>query len=159
MRILGLLLLWLPFGAGETSPKAPAPAGDLGRLQGAWTTKTGPHGRIQVSLEINGSKAQLRIVGDDGQSIEAKGELRLNDQAMPRTMDWIKFQSQDYQEIPELLGIYELSSGRFKLCTGGFYNDRPRDFKAGDGVLADVFVFERVPADVAGADKDTKSKR
>jgi hypothetical protein len=57
------------------------------------------------------------------------------------------------------LAIYELSAGRFKVCTGGFYSDRPSQFKPGDGVLADVFVFERAPADVAGADKDTKPKR
>jgi uncharacterized protein (TIGR03067 family) len=159
MRILGFLLLWLPFMAEEASPPAKAPAGDLGRLQGTWTTKTGPERDIRVSLEIEGHSARVKIEGADGLAIQARGELRIDDQAMPHTIDWVNFQCQDYQEIPDLLAIYELSGGRFKLCTSGFHNDRPSEFKAGDGVLADVYLFERAPADVAGADKDSKAKR
>jgi hypothetical protein len=28
-------------------------------------------------------------VGDDGQAIQASGELRVDDHAVPRTMDWV----------------------------------------------------------------------
>jgi uncharacterized protein (TIGR03067 family) len=159
MKTLGFSLVGLLLVAGAAGPSEKAPAGDLGRLQGTWTTKTGPERDIKVSLEITGHSARVKIEGSDGLSVQARGDLRIDDQSEPHTMDWVNFESQDHQEIPDLLAIYELSGGKFKLCTGGFHNDRPSEFKSGDGVLADVFVFERIAPDVAGADKDSKTKR
>ena len=54
-----------------------------------------------------------------------------------------------------LLGIYTLEGNRFTVCNGGLNRSRPTEFKPGDGILAEVVVFEREPSSVA----DGKSKR
>jgi hypothetical protein len=49
----------------------------------------------------------------------------------------------DDQEFPEILAIYELSGDELRICNGGPNNDRPTEFKAGDGCLADCLTFKK----------------
>jgi uncharacterized protein (TIGR03067 family) len=133
------------------------PEGDLGRLQGAWTAKAGPDKDVIVSLQIEGRTVRVTIEGADGTEYRARGELRLDDQAVPHALDWVKLESGEQQTIPDLLCIYELTGGQFKVCTGGFYSARPKKFEPGSGVLSDVYVFER--ATTATADAGSSAKR
>jgi uncharacterized protein (TIGR03067 family) len=125
--------------AADTKPKT----GDLAKLQGEWTTLAGPAKNIPVAIAIRGNTVIVRVAITRKRSIEAKGELLLNDSASPKTLDWVKFTGLDDQEFPEILAIYELSGDELKICNGGPNNDRPTEFKPGDGCLADVLTFKR----------------
>jgi uncharacterized protein (TIGR03067 family) len=121
-----------------------APSGDLAKLQGRWTTMAGPHRDIAVRLEVDGCQATVRITTPQGLKIAVRGEIKVDESAVPRALDWVKFSGLDDQELPEIQAIYELKGDRFKVCNGGPNNERPKEFKAGDGVLADLLTFQRV---------------
>ena len=76
-------------------------------------------------------------------TIQAKGEISLHEADRPRGLDWVKFTALDGQDMPEVLAIYELDGDTLRVCNGGPNNDRPKEFKPGDGALADVVVFRR----------------
>ena len=61
-----------------------APAGDLDRLQGTWTTQAGPQKDIPVVLEIDGRCAHVNIQTPQGLKIQVQGELRLDEAAQDR---------------------------------------------------------------------------
>jgi uncharacterized protein (TIGR03067 family) len=142
---------------------APAPAadniprGDLARLQGRWTTRAGPKQEILVGLEIEGHQVKVNITLPRGMKLLVHGELRIDDRVTPRALDWTKFTGLDSQELPEIRAIYELEGDTFKVCNGGPDNERPTQFKAGDGILAECLTFTRAKAqpqaseDVVGA--------
>ncbi len=117
--------------------------GDLARIQGAWTAKAGPKRDFQVSLEIDGHAARFKIVTPKGIVIRAKGEVKIDETASPHALDWVGFRGVNAQELPDVLAIYELKGDTFRVCNGGPDNDRPTEFKPGDGLLAEVVTFER----------------
>lgn len=123
-----------------------APSGDMAKLQGRWTTLAGPNKDIPVAIEIRGKSVTVRVKVTRKRSIQAKGELVVNDKATPKTLDWVKFTGLDDQEFPEILAIYELKDDQLRICNGGPNNDRPTEFKAGDGCLAEVMTFKREKA-------------
>ena len=69
--------------------------------------------------------------------------MKLDETTSPRRLDWIKFTGADQQEFPPVLGIYTVEGDRFTVCNGGLNGSRPSEFKPGDGILAEVVVFER----------------
>jgi uncharacterized protein (TIGR03067 family) len=131
----------------------PAGKNDLALLQGRWTARAGARREVKVSLDIKGRKATATIKTPHGAKLLLTGEVKLDETTSPRRLDWINFTGADQQEFPPLLGIYSLKGDRFTVCNGGLKGARPREFKPGDGILAEVVVFEREPA-VA----DAKSK-
>jgi uncharacterized protein (TIGR03067 family) len=131
----------LPLASAADRRKAPA--GDLGRLQGRWCAKAGPRRDIDVTLEVDGRQVRIGITTADGLSFQVSGELRVDERATPRALDWIHFRDSDSQELPDVLAIYEFAGERLRVCNGGPNNARPSEFKAGDGVLADLLTFER----------------
>jgi uncharacterized protein (TIGR03067 family) len=118
---------------------------DLGRLQGHWTARAGPRREILVTLHVHGHHVDAAFTTPRGLKIKVRGEVKLDDSTAPRRIDWIKFTSADQQEFPPIAGIYKLDQNRFTVCTGGLNGPRPSEFKAGDGVLTEVVVFERDP--------------
>ncbi len=108
---------------------------------------------MKVVLEIKGPKATATIKTPHGVRLLLMGEVKLDATTSPRRVDWIKFTGADQQDFPPLLGIYTFDGDRFTVCNGGLNGSRPSEFKPGDGVLAEVVVFERERA-VA----DAKSK-
>lgn len=130
------LLAAAPEGVKET-------ATDLARLQGCWTAKTGPKRNFQVTLEIEGNAARVKIITPQGVTLRARGEVRIDESTSPHALDWVHFQGVNEQELPDILAIYELTGDTFRVCNGGPDNDRPKEFKAGDGLLADVVTFQR----------------
>jgi uncharacterized protein (TIGR03067 family) len=119
------------------------PSGDLAKLQGRWTTRAGPGRDIPVVLEIDGRRALVKIAMPNGPEYRARGELRINENAAPRTLDWVHFSGQDGQELPDIPAIYELNGHTFTVCNGGPNNQRPTEFKPGKGALADLLTFTR----------------
>ena len=128
-----------------------APAGDLDRLQGTWTTQAGPQKDIPVVLEIDGCCAHVNIQTPQGLKIQVQGESRLDEAAHPKSIDWIKFAASDGQEFPEVQAIYEIDGETLKLRTGGLADGRPTEFTPGEGVLSDVLIFQHQKVKTASA--------
>lgn len=112
-----------------------APKGDLGKFQGKWKTMVGPEKNFAVSIVIQGNSVTVSGTIPNGEEFEVKGELKLNETAKPfKTVDWIKFAGPDGNDAPENKGIYEfVDADTIKLCNGGPGNDRPAEFKDGEG--------------------------
>ena len=140
---------WIIARAG--GPEAIAANSDLGRLQGRWAARAGARKEIQVVLTIKGRNVDVSITTAQGIRLKAQGEVKLDETRSPRQVDWIKFSTADDQEFPEMAGIYKLDGDQFTVCNGGMHGSRPKEFKPGDGVLAEVVVFQR--EQVAAADK------
>jgi uncharacterized protein (TIGR03067 family) len=121
----------------------PIESSDTAKLQGRWETRAGARKKIVVMLEIKGRAVDATITTPLGHKVRATGELRLDESASPKTLDWISLKTADGSEVPDLQAIYRLDGDRFTLRSGGFNDPRPTDFEPGDGVWADVFIFER----------------
>lgn len=135
--VSGLILAVLSFGA------APESTNDLSKLQGRWETKVGLRKATLVSLEIKGNAVAATIATPQGRKIQADGELKLDETTSPKALDWVKFTTIDGEEVPEMRAIYRLEEGRLYIRSGGFNDDRPTGFDAGEGVWANVLVFQR----------------
>lgn len=133
--------------AAPASETGSAGDGDLARLQGCWAARVGPRHDIQVALRIEGRRVEVRITLPQGAPYRARGELKLDEAASPRALDWIGFTGQDGQSLPEILAIYRFDGERWTVCNGGANGERPAAFEPGDGLLADVVVFERAGSD------------
>lgn len=118
--------------------------GDLAKLQGRWEAKAGLKRKLAVTLEVEGCHANVKITLPKGKPITVRGEIKIDETVLPRSLDWVKFNGYDDQEFPEIPAIYELNGDVFKVCNGGPNNSRPTEFKPGDGVLADLLEFKRV---------------
>lgn len=132
---------WIAAVAG--GPDSIPASSDLGRLQGRWTARAGAHKDVQVVLCIKGKDVDLSIDTPQGIKLKAQGQVKIDETTSPRKLDWINFSSADQQEYPQIQGIYKIDGDRFTVCNGGFNGARPKEFKPGDGVLADVVVFQR----------------
>jgi uncharacterized protein (TIGR03067 family) len=117
--------------------------GDLARLQGRWRATVGAKSRTTVVLEIKGRTVSATIAPARGLKVRASGELRLDETASPKALDWVKLTTRDGQEVPDLAAIYRLDGDRLVLRSGGFNDPRPTEFKAGPGLWDSVLIFER----------------
>jgi uncharacterized protein (TIGR03067 family) len=137
---------------GAAPGRADAPRGDLTRLQGCWTAQAGPQRNYQVRLEIQGATARVKIVTPQGVTVRAQGEVRVDESASPHALDWVHFQGVNDQRLPDIAAIYELAGDTFRVCNGGPDNERPTEFKPGDGLLAAVVTFQRARESARGAE-------
>jgi uncharacterized protein (TIGR03067 family) len=140
MWILLVLIGLNVHAAEEAVPRG----GDLGRLQGRWTAKAGTRHEIQVVIEIKGRDVCAAIQTPQGLDFKVQGELKLDETTSPRSLDWKKLTLPDQQPLPEIAAVYKLDGDTFTVCNGGFHGARPKEFKPGEGVLADVVVFHRL---------------
>jgi uncharacterized protein (TIGR03067 family) len=134
---LSLLLAVMASGA------APAVQGDLARLQGPWETKVGLKKGTTVRIEIKGKLVAATISTPQGIKIQADGEVKIDETVTPKALDWVKFTTLDGEEVPEVHAIYRIEGDRLFIRSGGFNDQRPTEFNPGDGVWANVLVFER----------------
>jgi uncharacterized protein (TIGR03067 family) len=139
-----LALLMLPVLLAADAPST----GDLAQLQGDWTVNAGPKKDIPVTLSVHGDQASVDFASPLGLKIQTTN---------PKTIDWVGFSIVDGQDFPDILGIYELNPDSFRMVNGGMNDRRPKEFKKGDGVLADVLVFTR-PGTSATKTKDSSVK-
>ena len=143
-------------GGPETIPND----GDLGRLQGRWIARAGARREIRVILHVHGRSVDAAITTPQGLRLKVHGEVKLDEAASPRCVDWIKFTGADQQEYPPITGIYKFDGDTFTVCNGGMNGARPGEFKAGDGVLSEVVVFQRERAtSVAKAKPGSENRR
>ena len=112
-------------GVAPVAVAAQEVSGDLAQLQGRWRAQTGPRGEIAVTLNVAGSQVRVEIATRNGLSFQVCGELKVNEAATPRALDWIRFQDDNSQNFPDILAIYELTGDQFRVCNGGPHNRRP----------------------------------
>src|SRR4051794_6385920 len=137
-------------GASRVVGGENAAESDLGRMQGTWVTRAGERQELCVTLEIQGSHVTVRVKTPQGLKLQGEGEIRVNETVAPRSLDWVGFTGADAIELPDILAIYELSDRTLRVCNGGPNNPRPTRFKAGEGILAGVHVFERPTEGTSG---------
>ncbi|WP_435009683.1 hypothetical protein P12x_000931 [Tundrisphaera lichenicola] len=155
MRMTTRLALIAAVGLGLTQIRASAdePKGDLAELQGSWSAKVGPDKDIPIILLVKDSAVEISVTRPDGEEIKLKGRLKLDDQASPKTIDWLDFATPQGDTIPPNLGLYKLENGVWTTCSGGPGNDRPSKFEAGEGGPPMLTTWARVPekpAPIAG---------
>jgi uncharacterized protein (TIGR03067 family) len=138
--------------------EAIAPDSDLGRLQGRWTARAGAKHEVRVVLTVQGRRVNASIATPQGIRFQVQGEVQVDETTTPRRLDWVKFTGADQQEFPEIPAIYKLNGNSFIVCNGGLHGARPKEFKSGDGLLAEVVEFKREPEPVARKPKTTALK-
>ena len=145
MRTAHLLLAALLLLPGTLrADDDPAPEGDLAKLQGKWKTNVGPDKDIPIVVEIKGNKVTVSFTNRQGEKVELKGEVKINENASPKTCDWINFKRPDGTDAEPNLGIYKIEGDIFTVCNGGPNNPRPTEFKEGDNGPPNLLVLERV---------------
>ncbi len=137
---------WLSALAGPETTKSDT---DLGRLQGRWIARAGAKREVRVVLQIQGKQVDASIRTPQGIRFQVRGELKIDETTSPRSLDWIKFSGADQQEFPDIPAIYKIDRDKFTVCNGGLGGRRPKEFAPGDGILAEVVVFEREQTAVA----------
>jgi uncharacterized protein (TIGR03067 family) len=81
----------------------------------------------------------------DGQDFESKGEIKIDENTKPhKSIDWIKFVAPNGDDVPDNLGIYVFEDDdTIKIVNGGPRNERPSEFKDGEGPGRQVTTLKR----------------
>ncbi len=146
----------------STAPIARAedkPAGDLGKLQGKWAAKVGPQKQVELTMTVTGAKVKAEVTLQ-GEDVVLEGELKLDEKASPKNVDWVKFKTRQGEDAPDNKGIYKFSDdgATWTVCNGGPGNDRPSEFKPGEEGPPNLIEFKKVddkkatPADAPKGD-------
>ena len=126
-----------------------APKGDLGKLQGTWTAKVGPEKNIPIAITIKGNAVSLKVTTPDGGDFKTDGEIKIDEKAKPhKTIDWVEVhQPQRRRDSPRTSASTSSSTPTpCGVCSGGPGNERPTEFKAGEGGPPSLIVLNRKPA-------------
>lgn len=145
MRCLCLLLAGLLIVPSLTRA-ADKPAGDVAKFQGKWSGLAGPGGNIPFTVTFEKEKVILGFEAN-GEEMKIEGEFVLNEKSSPPTIDWVKFSTPNGDEVPNNLGIYKIEGEKITFCSGGPGNERPTEFKAGEGGPPNLVVVTRVKED------------
>src|SRR5262245_47342754 len=149
MRTAARLMLaaWLVLPTALRAAEDPPPEGDLAKLQGKWKTSIGPNKEIPIVVEIKGKAVTVVFSNAEGEKVEIKGEVKLDEKASPKTCDWVNFKGTDGNPAEPNLGIYKIEGDTFTVCNGGPNNPRPTEFRDGEGGPPNLLVLERVKDD------------
>ncbi len=129
--------------SAQEKPKADAPKDDLAKLQGKWSATVGPNKDIPIVFEIKDRTVTL-IVTIEGEDRTITGELKIDETKSPKHLDWLKFTTPDGQELDDNLAIYKIDGDELTTCSGGPGNERPTEFKEGEGGPPNLTVLKRV---------------
>jgi uncharacterized protein (TIGR03067 family) len=119
--------------AGACYADDEAPKGDLGKLQGKWKGKIGPNKDMDITVEVKGKTVTATFKNDEDKEMTLTGEVKLDENAKPKTADFFNFKGADGNSLPDNLAIYELNGDEWKVSSGGGGNPRPTEFKDEDG--------------------------
>jgi uncharacterized protein (TIGR03067 family) len=123
---------------------ASEPTGDLAKLQGRWSGKRGREQNSTVIVTITGTSAAFSITTARGQQRESRGEIKIDETARPhKTLDWVNFTTRSGEKALPNLAIYRFDGDTLTICSGGAGNDRPGEFKAGEGGRPSLIELKR----------------
>src|SRR4051812_47082544 len=117
MRRLPAVLLM--FVATSVMGAEDPPKGDLGKLQGTWKGEVGPEKNIPVTIIIEGATAKATYTNSQGEEISLKGEIKLDEKATPKTIDFVNFVLPNGEKAKDNLGLYSLEADEWTVCNGG----------------------------------------
>jgi uncharacterized protein (TIGR03067 family) len=121
------------------------PKSDLDRIQGKWKALGGPNKDYEVVMTVAGSTVNATITSPDRQEYAIKGEIKLDEKARPKQLDWIKFAKPDGGgDYEPNLAIYELDGDSLRICSGGPGRERPTELKAGDMGRPSLLEYKRM---------------
>jgi len=101
---------------------------DKDRIQGHWTTMIGPNKDITLTLSVEGDALTVSYSTQNGQPQTLKGELKLDEKADPKAMDWVKM-TNNGSPLDENLAIYRFVDDDTLQVRGmGLDKKRPVDF-------------------------------
>jgi uncharacterized protein (TIGR03067 family) len=109
---------------------------DLAQLQGEWTMVSGS--ADGQSMPDDTRKQMKRVCkGDEitvtmGGQIFLKAKIAIDPSKKPKTIDYDM--TDGFSKGKKQLGIYELNGDTFKACFNSPGSERPKEFKAGDGL-------------------------
>jgi len=134
-----LFLVPLALASADNAAK-----GDLGKFQGNWTTEIGPEKNIKLKVAFADTKVTVSGTSPQGDAFELRGEIKLDENAKPhKTLDWLNFTTSSGENAPSNLAIYMLKGDTLTVCSGGPGNERPTEFKAGEGGRPSLIVLTR----------------
>lgn len=127
-----LLIAAFPLALALARADEPAAKDDLAKLQGEWKTMIGANKDRPVTFSIKDKAIAVKFTTGDGDTLNLKGEIKLNDSASPRTIDFVKFKNNG-EDMEDSLGLYKVDGDKLTVCVGAPGEPRPGDFKAGEG--------------------------
>ncbi|MHC5540429.1 TIGR03067 domain-containing protein [Singulisphaera rosea] len=129
----------------EKAASTEAPRGDLAKFQGKWTTKVGPNKDFVLSLVIKGNVVTLSGTTGEGEDFALKGEMKLDEAAKKKSLDWVNFKGPQGRDLPDNLALYEIKDAdTIEVCSGGPGNERPTEFKEGEGGPPHIVILKRM---------------
>jgi arylsulfatase A-like enzyme len=134
----------------EPEPSAVPPA--LSALQGSWTGQTAKSPPTLIDLEVVGQAVTFHVTTPQGIRLTATGKLVVPGEGPTGALDWVGFRLASGLELPSIPSIYQVTGDTWTICSGGPNGTRPRAFARGDGPLADMVTFRRIPQ-TAGASR------
>jgi uncharacterized protein (TIGR03067 family) len=120
-------------GAATAPTLADEPKGDLAKLQGTWTSMSGPNKDIPRTLTIRGNTVEFRGKLPNGTETILKGELKLDEGITPKSVDFVKLKTRFETDMADTPGIYKLEEDTWITCGGGPGGERPTKFEPGLG--------------------------
>jgi uncharacterized protein (TIGR03067 family) len=117
--------------------------GDLARFQGTWLAPAGANDEVVVTMTVKDNAYTARWDRGDGTKVELKGEIRINEKATPKTIDFFNSQRNDGDDARDNLGIYTFEGDAIRICVGGAGNERPTEFKRGDDGAPLLLIFTK----------------
>ena len=142
--LLVAVLAIVPAAFGDDKPIE----GDLAKLQGTWTGKTGRNGVFATTWTIKGDVVRFDNLTGSGKSIGGVSKITLDPGGKPhKTIDSTIFERQGAKGGgPGVVqGIYEfIDADTIRICNG--FSERPDGFKEDNGDLSrSLFTLKRVP--------------
>jgi uncharacterized protein (TIGR03067 family) len=149
MRSIATLTLMalMALSAMSRAALADEPKGDLANLQGKWAGKIGPNNEATMTVTIKGKSVELEFSPPRNPNVpepKLAGEIIVDEKAIPKTFDWVKFLGPAGRELPPILGIYKLEGDTWTTCTSAANKERPAEFKAGENAPPRLTTFARV---------------
>jgi enterochelin esterase family protein len=133
--------LWRDYVAGAAANAADAPRKDMALLEGEWSMVSGEADGMPLPDQF--LKGSRRVVKDGVTTVHIGGDLFLkarftiDPMRNPKTIDYEMLEG--FTKGQKQLGIYEIDGERVRFCFASPGQERPTEFKGGNGLVLSVW--------------------